>query len=328
MIGFFQKQIICFGQVEHAGHICQGRLKEEMAGQGFPIEISIGLQNSTKRPAIQLKVKTLLNQIQHFPGFVYHDIRMGQDVDHRPTLKVKVRAHRSIRGRCSRCHQTCAGYDQLPQRDWLFVPLWGINTHFVYTPRRVRCPEHGAVVEDIPWSDGKSRVTRSMKIFMARWARRLSWKDTARMFGTSWEMVYRSVYWFVQWGLKHRELDQVQSLGVDEIHWGKGKRAENFLTVLYQLDEGSRRLLWVGRRRTQKTLRRGLDALGSEVVKGLKFVCSDMWKAYLNVISKEAPQALHVLDRFHITMNLNKAVDEVRRGESRLPQRQAQGAED
>jgi transposase len=36
----------------------------------------------------------------------------------------------------------------------------------------------------------------------------------------------------------------------------------------------------------------------------------------LQVIAKQANQALHVLDRFHITQHLNKAVDEVRRGES------------
>jgi transposase len=40
-----------------------------------------------------------------------------------------------------------------------------------------------------------------------------------------------------------------------------------------------------------------------------------MWKPYLNVLSAEAGQALHVLDRFHITMHMNQAVVEVRRGE-------------
>jgi transposase len=30
-----------------------------------------------------------------------------------------------------------------------------------------------------------------------------------------------------------------------------------------------------------------------------------MWKPYLNVIAAEAGQALHVLDRFHITTHLN-----------------------
>ncbi len=52
------------------------------------------------------------------------------------------------------------------------------------------------------------------------------------------------------------------------------------------------------------------------MVQGLKFVCSDMWKPYLQVLAKQAKQALHVLDRFHITQHLNEALDEVRRAES------------
>jgi transposase len=41
----------------------------------------------------------------------------------------------------------------------------------------------------------------------------------------------------------------------------------------------------------------------------------DMWKPYLNVIAEQIPQALHVLDRFHIMRNMNVAIDEVRRQE-------------
>jgi transposase len=163
--------------------------------------------------------------------------------------------------------------------------------------------------------------------FLARWARRLSWRETARVFQTSWESVYRSVQWFVGWGLAHRQLSGVESIGVDEIHWGRGLRADNFLTVIYQIDAGCRRLLWVGKRRSQATLRRGLKALGPEVVKGLRFVCSDMWKPYLQVIAAQAGHALHVLDRFHIASHLNQAVDEVRRAEStRLRSTSPQGA--
>jgi len=105
-------------------------------------------------------------------------------------------------------------------------------------------------------------------------------------------------------------------MGVDELHWGQGKRADSFLTVIYQIDGHCRRLLWVGRRRTQATLRRGLKELGPKVVSGLRYVCSDMWQPYLQVIAREAGHALHILDRFHIVSHLNKAVDEVRRAES------------
>jgi transposase len=229
---------------------------------------------------------------------------------------VTLEAHRGRRGRCSRCLRPAPGYDRLPERSWLFVPLWGIKTFFLYAARRVDCAEHGVVVEHIPWSEGKRPITLAMMGFLARWARHLSWRQTARSFQTSWEAVYRSIQWFVEWGLAHRQLEGVHSIGIDEIHWGKGKRADNFLTVIYQIDGHCRRLLWVGRRRTQATLRRGLAVLGAPVVGQVRFVCSDMWRAYLSVVAAQVPHALHVLDRFHITMHLNQAVDQVRRGES------------
>ena len=265
---------------------------------------------------MQLEVKTILNRIQHFAGFVYQEVRFGYSNRGRLRIDVRIEPHRSIRATCSECREPAPGYDRLPQRSWLFVPLWGIKTYFFYAPRRVECPVHGVVVEHIPWSDGKRPVTLAMMCFLSRWARRLSWRETARAFRTSWECVYRSVEWFVQWGLAHRKLENVRSIGVDELHWGKSKRADNFLTVVYQIDNHCRRLLWVGKRRTQATLRRGLAALGEEVLSGLRFVCSDMWRPYLNVIAAQATEALHVLDRFHITMHLNQAVDQVRRAES------------
>lgn len=264
---------------------------------------------------MQLEVKTILNRIQHFSGFVYQEVRLRCRW-RRLRIEIRVEPHQSIRGKCSQCRRPAPGYDRLPERAWLFVPLWGIKTYFLYASRRVECPEHGVVVEHIPWSEGKRPITLAMMGFLARWARRLSWRETARAFQTSWEAVYRSVEWFVQWGLTHRKLEGVRSIGVDEIHWGKGKRADNFLTVIYQIDSHCRRLLWVGRKRTQATLRRGLAALGEQLVSGLRFVCSDMWQPYLKVIGAKASQALHVVDRFHITMHLNQALDQVRRAES------------
>jgi len=267
---------------------------------------------TSRRSAIQLQVKTILNIVQRFVGFVYRQVQLHCPAKSAPSIEILVEPHRGIRGRCSHCQKPAPGYDRQPERRWLFVPLWGIETHFRYAPRRVNCPEHGVAVEYIPWSEGKRPVTLAMMGFLARWARRLSWLETARAFQTSWEMVYRSVQWFVEWGLSQRDVSGVKSIGVDEIHWGHGLRADNFLTVIYQIDAECRRLLWVGRRRTQATLRRGLKVLGPDFATKLRFVCSDMWKPYLKVIAAKAPQALNVLDRFHITGHLNKAVDEVR----------------
>ncbi len=127
-------------------------------------------------------------------------------------------------------------------------------------------------------------------------------------------MVYRSVQWVVAFGLKHRDLSDVHAIDVDEIAVWSHHR---YLTVVYQLDEGRRRLLWIGRTRKKEALDGFFAFWGKARTRALEFVCSDMWKAYISVIAKRAGSALHVLDRFHIVMNMNKVVDKVRASEAR-----------
>jgi transposase len=42
-----------------------------------------------------------------------------------------------------------------------------------------------------------------------------------------------------------------------------------------------------------------------------------MWKPYLEMIALHCPNALNILDRFHIVAKMNKAIDEVRADETR-----------
>ncbi len=50
----------------------------------------------------------------------------------------------------------------------------------------------------------------------------------------------------VQWGLEHRQLGVIRAIGVDEIAYGKG---HEYLTLVYQIEAGCKRLLWVGEKR-------------------------------------------------------------------------------
>lgn len=87
--------------------------------------------------------------------------------------------------------------------------------------------------------------------------------------------------------------------------------------MVYQIDAGCKRLLWVGKDRTVKTLLSFFRTFGRTRSAQLQFVCSDMWKPYLKVLAKKAGQAIHVLDRFHIAMHMHKAINEVRAAEAR-----------
>jgi len=114
----------------------------------------------------------------------------------------------------------------------------------------------------------------------------------------------------VAWGLANRNLDHITAIGIDEICWKK--KGSKFLTLVYQIDNGCKRLLFVGKDRTKKTLLSFFEEFGPERSSLLRFVCTDMWKPYLLVVAEKARQALNILDRFHIMSHMNKAIDQVR----------------
>jgi len=258
-------------------------------------------------------IKSILNRIQPQRGFVYGNIHWREHRG-RLALDIEISVRRGSRPVCSGCHRRGPGYDTLPQRRFEFVPLWGIAVFFLYAMRRVDCPRCGVKVELVPWAEGKNHLTTTYAWFLARWARRLSWKEVAEAFYTSWDNVFRSVKMAVSWGLAHRTLEDITAIGIDEIAY---KKRHKYLTMVYQIDDGCRRLLWVGKDRTQKTMRLFFNEFGKERTAQLQFICSDMWKPYLSIIAKMAGNALNILDRFHIMSQMNKAIDKVRAQETR-----------
>lgn len=261
---------------------------------------------------LAMNLITILNRCHHFRGFVYQPARFGPD---HKSIEVRVRPRAGSAAVCSGCHRPAPGYDHLPERRFEFIPLWGFLVFLLYRMRRVHCPRcRAVVVEEVPWADGKHQLTKAYMLFLARWARKLSWKETAEAFRTSWEKVCDAVEYVVTWGLEHRTIAPLRAIGVDEIQYAKGHK---YLTLVYQIDQGLTRLLWVGRERTLASFQGFFTLIGDKLASQIQFVCSDMWQPYLDVIREKCSQALHILDRFHIVAKMNKALDEVRASEAR-----------
>lgn len=254
-----------------------------------------------------MELKTILNRVEPMRSFVYGNARFEDDA-----LVVPISPRSNGSPLCSVCGCAGAVYDKSPSaRRFQYVPLWGLEVWFEYTMRRVKCEQCGVKVERVPWAEGKSPVTTSFSIFLAAWAKRMSWKEVAQAFNTSWECVFRAVQVVVAWGLARRDLTEIKSIGIDEVMWHRGHK---YLTVVYEIASGRRRLLWIGEDRKEATLQGFFDWFGDRA-RGLEFVCSDMWQPYLKVLAARAAQAIHILDRYHIVANLNKAIDNIRAGE-------------
>src|SRR6266851_2631406 len=117
-----------------------------------------------------MELITILNRCHRFRGFVYQHAHLSAD---NKSIEVAVRPRKGSAAVCSRCHLPAPGYDQLAERRFECIPLWGF-----------------LAVEEVPWGDGKRTLTKAYMLFLARWARRLSWKETAEAFRTSWDKVF------------------------------------------------------------------------------------------------------------------------------------------
>jgi len=260
-----------------------------------------------------MHIQTILNRVQKLKGFVYGSARV-LELEQGPAIEIQIRSRQGSQAVCSGCGRKAPGYDTLAPRRFEFIPFWGILVYFVYAMRRVQCPRCGVKVERVPWAAGKSPIATAYAWYLAGWAKRMAWAAVAEAFHTSWHTVFRAVEQAVEWGRAHMDLTGITAIGVDEISWRKG---HIYATVVYQINQGRKRLLWVGEHRKCKTLLRFFHWLGKERSGLIEFVASDMWKPYLTVIARKIPQAIHVLDRFHIVAHLNKAVDEVRAAEAK-----------
>jgi transposase len=77
-----------------------------------------------------------------------------------------------------------------------------------------------------------------------------------------------------------------------------------------------KRPIWFGGEdRSEESLDRFYQWLGSKKSQKIKLAVMDMWKAFRNSTANNAPQAGILFDKFHVMRHLNEALDKVRKRE-------------
>src|ERR1700719_4962541 len=154
-----------------------------------------------------MELITILNRCHRFRGFVYQHAHFSAD---KKSIEVAVPPRKASAAVCSRCHLPAPGYDQLAERRFEFILLWGFLVFLLYTMRRVNCRRCGVVaVEEVPWGDGKRTLTKAYMLFLAVGRGGCHGERRRRPFAHPWNKVFDAVEHVVTWGLEHRTLGQI-----------------------------------------------------------------------------------------------------------------------
>jgi transposase len=107
---------------------------------------------------------------------------------------------------------------------------------------------------------------------------------------------------------KKKDWGQPERLSLDEFSRQKGQG--NFVTVVSDIDKGS--LLEVIDSHQSDEIIEVLNQQPLEVRENVKEVSVDMWGGFPKVIKDVFPQALIVIDRFHVMKLVNKSLNKIR----------------
>ena len=194
-------------------------------------------------------------------------------------------------------------------RVWRDLPICGWSVFFWYHPKEISCPTHGRVQEEIPWAESYARVTYRFEYIMLVYCQLMTQKAAAKILhipkSTLSDLLHRTIN-RIRDGHRIRGL---KSIGIDEISYCKGHK---YATIVYNLDQA--RVVWVGQGKGRETIDEFFNESLSDYQKSkIKWASCDMSATYIGAIEDHCPNAVLVLDRFHIAKALNKAVDEVRK---------------
>ena len=213
---------------------------------------------------------------------------------------------------CPHCgFKTSARYDTrtFPSR-WRHLDMGTWQIEIRCSLRRLRCPEHGVVVEAVPFARPGAHLTRDLDDLLAWLATRMDKTSIARLCRVSWRTVGRACARVVAAELDPNRLDGLFRIGVDEISW---RKQHKYLTLV--VDHDRARVVWGAEGKDAGTLDKFFVELGTERAGRIEAVSMDLGPAFLKSVRKEghAPQAIVCADVFHLVKLVGDALDVVRR---------------
>jgi len=213
--------------------------------------------------------------------------------------------------RCPECGRECSIHDCAPERTWRHLDTMQFTTLIRARTPRSDCPEHGVKTMKVPWAHPQARFTLLFERFAVDvLLASASVSQACDLLGIGWDAAQEIMRRAVKRGLERRQLEGLKYLGMDEKSF---KRGQSYISLLTDLDQA--RVLDVVEERTAEAAEELWQTLTPEQKEGVKAVAVDMWQPFIQTIAKEVPGADIVHDRFHVSSDLGKAVDKVRRTE-------------
>lgn len=251
-----------------------------------------------------MKIRNL-KALASFKGYVVSELTFEQTA----TL-IKLNFDRRRGPRCPKCSAKLPK-NKAGRRAVMDAPMaQAAITYLEFPTVQACCPECLRYVTTCP--DGVHPTARATWRFMrlvSAWAEVATNSEVATMFAIGDATVRRYDKLVLEANTPPPLLDELEVLLIDEKSVRKGHGYVTFI-----LNGRTGELLHKAEGKKKEAVESFLQKLTGEQKASIRAVGIDRAGAYQSAVEEHLPQADIVYDRFHLVMNVNQAVDEVRRG--------------
>jgi transposase len=183
------------------------------------------LLNSNEPEVIAVRVTTAFKRLLDLPGVWVKKVSYEPD---RIEVTVTLRTRRL---QCPKCSYSTPHRESVQHHDsiWRHLDLgtWRLEVHARL--RRLRCPQHGVLVEGVPFARYGARFTRDFEDLVAWLASKTDKSAICRLVRIDWQTVGRIIERVGDERLPVERLDDLFEVSIDEVAWRKGHR---YLTLV------------------------------------------------------------------------------------------------
>ena len=255
---------------------------------------------------------TLLKKILNVKNTVITDAEFYTDEDGVNHLRISARPDKWHENDCPVCHKSCPRYDRQSHHShsWRGLDWNGTLVEIIGETHRVRCPEHGVLVADVPWSYPGSRFTKEFDFAVSWLAVHLPRSTVSEYMRIDWATVGRCVHRTLNAiePDRSRRLDGLVNIGIDETSYKKGHK---YITVVVNHDTNS--VVWTDQGHGKAVLERFFRQLSPLQRGSIRVVTGDGARWITDCVSEFAPNCARCIDLFHVVEWVMEALDEVRR---------------
>ena len=214
---------------------------------------------------------------------------------------------------CPECGQPAKVHDT-EEKTWRHLDFFQHAAYLTARVPRCKCDNHGVKQVQVPWARPGSGFTLLFEALIMMLVREMPVAVVARLVGEHDSRIWRLVHHHVEEARAKVDMSEVTRLGIDET---AARRGHNYITLV--MDMVKKQVLFGVPGRSHETV----QAFKADFIahKGkpeeVEEVCLDMSPSFIKGLRAYFPKAHLTFDRFHVMQMINKAVDDVRRGEAK-----------